>query len=302
MVDEGWAKANRAALVRLICAPLRKGTDIHFAHPDESAEVARRNLRTTVAFARRAIEDTAKWTSCRAIFRLRPRACGACSTSCSRTAPIGSDLAFEPAKFVTKATLKKASVSRGGTPMHIVDLEKQLREEWRPGVRPGCGCRRQWRGATRLFEQWCDPGHGAPTICMRSRGAARSRGPGRVWIGDSRVTLTAGQLVVVRAGHKHGFQHRASTLHITSTLAAPVFEAAYDDKRESHGAGAARLAQNGQSMINATLDDDLRNAIRNIPDYPKPGIIFRDSPNTASWATRAFRRAVERAGAALGRH
>jgi adenine phosphoribosyltransferase len=42
----------------------------------------------------------------------------------------------------------------------------------------------------------------------------------------------------------------------------------------------------------ATLDDDLRNAIRNIPDYPKPGIMFRDI-TTLLGNARAFRRAVD---------
>jgi adenine phosphoribosyltransferase len=45
-------------------------------------------------------------------------------------------------------------------------------------------------------------------------------------------------------------------------------------------------------MANATLDDDLRNAIRNIPDYPKPGIMFRDI-TTLLGNARAFRRAVD---------
>src|ERR1700712_4574588 len=45
-------------------------------------------------------------------------------------------------------------------------------------------------------------------------------------------------------------------------------------------------------MANPTLDDDLRNAIRNIPDYPKPGIIFRDI-TTLLGNARAFRRAVD---------
>ena len=42
----------------------------------------------------------------------------------------------------------------------------------------------------------------------------------------------------------------------------------------------------------ATLDDDLRNSIRNIPDYPKPGIMFRDI-TTLLGNARAFRRAVD---------
>jgi adenine phosphoribosyltransferase len=45
-------------------------------------------------------------------------------------------------------------------------------------------------------------------------------------------------------------------------------------------------------MANPTLDDDLRNAIRNIPDYPKPGIMFRDI-TTLLGNARAFRRAVD---------
>jgi adenine phosphoribosyltransferase len=41
-----------------------------------------------------------------------------------------------------------------------------------------------------------------------------------------------------------------------------------------------------------SLDDDLRNSIRNIPDYPKPGIMFRDI-TTLLGNARAFRRAVD---------
>jgi len=120
--------------------------------------------------------------------------------------------------------------------MHIVDLEQQEREQWRTGVltrmKASAG-----NGATQLcmFEQWCDPGHGAPThlhaveevLCVRE-------GQADVWVDEDHVTLTAGQLVVVPAGRRHGFCNiGADILHIESTLAAPVFEAAYDDKRET---------------------------------------------------------------------
>ena len=44
-------------------------------------------------------------------------------------------------------------------------------------------------------------------------------------------------------------------------------------------------------MMN-TLDDDLRESIRNIPDYPKPGIMFRDI-TTMLGNAKAFRRAVD---------
>ena len=44
--------------------------------------------------------------------------------------------------------------------------------------------------------------------------------------------------------------------------------------------------------MNRSLEDILRQAIRAIPDYPKPGIIFRDI-TTMLGDARAFRRAVD---------
>ena len=120
--------------------------------------------------------------------------------------------------------------------MKIVDLEKQAREEWRPGVRTRMKASAA-NGAAQLcmFEQWCDPGHGAPTHLHAVEEVLYVRdGQADVWIDDTRLALSSGQLVVVPAGRKHGFSNTGTTvLHIESTLAAPVFEAAYDDKRES---------------------------------------------------------------------
>jgi adenine phosphoribosyltransferase len=45
-------------------------------------------------------------------------------------------------------------------------------------------------------------------------------------------------------------------------------------------------------MTSPTLDFDLRSAIRTIPDYPKPGIMFRDI-TTLLGSARAFRRCVD---------
>jgi len=120
--------------------------------------------------------------------------------------------------------------------MQVVDLERQPREEWRAGVRTRMKASAA-NGAAQLcmFEQWCDPGHGAPThlhaveevLCVHE-------GQADVWVDDKHATLTAGQLTIVSAGRKHGFSNSGTgILHIESTLAAPVFEAAYDDKRES---------------------------------------------------------------------
>jgi ABC-type nitrate/sulfonate/bicarbonate transport system substrate-binding protein len=59
IVDRNWAKANRAALTGFLRA-LRRGTEYMFAHPDESAALGAKELRTSVAYARRALDDTVK--------------------------------------------------------------------------------------------------------------------------------------------------------------------------------------------------------------------------------------------------
>ena len=45
-------------------------------------------------------------------------------------------------------------------------------------------------------------------------------------------------------------------------------------------------------MTSPTFENDLRSSIRSIPDYPKPGIVFRDI-TTLLGNARAFRRAVD---------
>ncbi len=120
--------------------------------------------------------------------------------------------------------------------MQVVDTKQHPREEWRPGVITRMKASAA-NGATQLcmFEQWCEPGLGAPTHLHAVEEVLHVLdGSADVWIEDKHVTLTIGQLVIVPAGRKHGFANNGNTtLHIQSTLAAPVFEAAYDDKRES---------------------------------------------------------------------
>src|SRR5881396_4278942 len=45
-------------------------------------------------------------------------------------------------------------------------------------------------------------------------------------------------------------------------------------------------------MVSIQFEHDLKESIRSIPDYPKPGIIFRDI-TTLLGNPRAFRRAVD---------
>jgi mannose-6-phosphate isomerase-like protein (cupin superfamily) len=47
-----------------------------------------------------------------------------------------------------------------------------------------------------------------------------------MWIGEQRVTVMAGQSLIVPAGQKHGFRNSGpGTLHLHAVLASPVFEA-----------------------------------------------------------------------------
>jgi ABC-type nitrate/sulfonate/bicarbonate transport system substrate-binding protein len=107
MVDDAWAKANRAALVGFLRA-LRKGTEYMFAHPDESAEVGAKELRTTVAFARRAIEDTAKMDIMSRDLSVAPASLRRVFSIMQDDGALGRDLAFEPAKFVDESYLKES--------------------------------------------------------------------------------------------------------------------------------------------------------------------------------------------------
>ena len=119
--------------------------------------------------------------------------------------------------------------------MRIIDHASQSREEWRPGVMT----RMQVSAVTGsaqlcVFQQWCDPGKGAPThLHAVEEILTVLDGEAEIWIEDDRAVLAAGQSLLVPAGRKHGFRNTgAGTLHVQATLAAPMFEASFDDQRE----------------------------------------------------------------------
>jgi quercetin dioxygenase-like cupin family protein len=120
--------------------------------------------------------------------------------------------------------------------MHIVDLNKQPREEWRPGVMTQMHISAAV-GSSQLciFEQWCDPGHGAPTHLHAVEEILHViDGQADVWIENTHATLTSGQLAIVPAGRKHGFKNTGTgVLQIKSMVASPVFEGAYDNNQEN---------------------------------------------------------------------
>jgi mannose-6-phosphate isomerase-like protein (cupin superfamily) len=119
--------------------------------------------------------------------------------------------------------------------MQIIDHERQEVDEWRPGVTTRMRVS-ALTGSVQLclFEQWCVPGRGAPThLHAVEEVLTVLAGTAEMWIENDRTTLTAGQSMIVPAGRRHGFRNVGEdTLHVQATLAAPIFEAAFDDKSE----------------------------------------------------------------------
>ena len=120
--------------------------------------------------------------------------------------------------------------------MLILDQSRHEMEDWRPGVRTRMRASAV-SGTAQLcvFEQWCDPGKGAPThLHAVEELLTILDGQADVWLGSEQSTLTAGQSLVVPAGLKHGFRNSGTgTLHVQAILAAPIFEAAFDDQHET---------------------------------------------------------------------
>ena len=112
--------------------------------------------------------------------------------------------------------------------MKVGDVRDAPPEHWRPGVETRMlvsAC----NGAAQLciFEQWIAPGTGAPTHSHPVEEVLTVReGEAEMWIDDQRVTVTAGQSLIVPAARKHGFRNSGTaTLHLHGVLASPIFEA-----------------------------------------------------------------------------
>jgi mannose-6-phosphate isomerase-like protein (cupin superfamily) len=111
--------------------------------------------------------------------------------------------------------------------MKIVDPQTVPSEQWRPGVETRMVVS-AGNGAAQLciFEQWAAPGVGAPTHSHPVEEVLTVRaGEAEMWIDEQRVTVTAGQSLIVPAGRMHGFRNSGNaTLHIHAVLASPIFE------------------------------------------------------------------------------
>ena len=55
-----------------------------------------------------------------------------------------------------------------------------------------------------------------------------------MWMDEERVTVTAGQSLIVPAGRSHGFRNSGTVmLHLHAVLASPIFEATPDGATEA---------------------------------------------------------------------
>ena len=119
--------------------------------------------------------------------------------------------------------------------MRMVDHERQSPEEWRTGVNTRMRVS-ALNGAAQLciFEQWCDPGCGAPThLHAVEEVLTVLDGQAEIWVDDERKAVSPGQSVIVPAGRLHGFRNTGTgTLHVQSIIAAPIFEASYQNQNE----------------------------------------------------------------------
>ena len=107
MVDEDWAKANRAALAGFLKA-LRRGTEYMFAHPDESAELGAKELRTSQAFARRALDDTLSMDIISRDLSLTNASLRRVFDIMQQAGALSRDTPFEPARFVDESYLAES--------------------------------------------------------------------------------------------------------------------------------------------------------------------------------------------------
>ena len=79
-----------------------------FAHPDESAEVGAKELRTTLAFARRAIDDTASMDIMSRDLSVVPASLQRVFRIMQEDGAIGRDIPFEPSRFVDDSYLQES--------------------------------------------------------------------------------------------------------------------------------------------------------------------------------------------------
>ncbi|MFO1090762.1 MAG: cupin domain-containing protein [Hyphomicrobiales bacterium] len=119
--------------------------------------------------------------------------------------------------------------------MRILDHATQSSEDWRKGVRTQMQVS-ALTGSMQLtvFEQWCDPGMGAPThLHAVEEVLTLLEGEAEIWVEKEKIIGTKWKSVLIPPGYWHGFRNIGQgTLHMRAILAAPIFEASYEDRTE----------------------------------------------------------------------
>jgi NitT/TauT family transport system substrate-binding protein len=105
VVDDTWAKANHAVVAGFLRA-LKRGADYMFAHPDESAELGAKELNTSVAFAKRALEDTARMDVLARDLAITDKSLRRVFDNVKAAKLIPEDAVYDRSKFVDESYLK----------------------------------------------------------------------------------------------------------------------------------------------------------------------------------------------------
>jgi len=108
VVDETWARQSRPVLVAFLRA-LRRGTEYMFAHPDESAELGARELRTTPANARRALADTVRMDVLARDLTITDKSLMRVFDSVKSAGLLPDDAAYDRTKFVDESYLTESA-------------------------------------------------------------------------------------------------------------------------------------------------------------------------------------------------
>jgi ABC-type nitrate/sulfonate/bicarbonate transport system substrate-binding protein len=107
VVDAAWARANAPVLVGFLRA-LRRGTEYMFAHPDQSAALGARELRTTPANVRRALEDTARMDVLARDLSITDKSLMRVFDSVKSAGLVPAQAAYDRAKFVDETWLNES--------------------------------------------------------------------------------------------------------------------------------------------------------------------------------------------------
>jgi ABC-type nitrate/sulfonate/bicarbonate transport system substrate-binding protein len=107
VVDRIWAAGHRPVLVGFLRA-LRRGTEYMFAHPDESAALGAKELRTSVAYARRALDDTVRMKVMEADISLPDASVRRVFDNVKAAKLIPADAGFDRSKFIDEAYLRES--------------------------------------------------------------------------------------------------------------------------------------------------------------------------------------------------